>query len=144
MSGSVNKVILVGNLGADPDIRPLAGGQSVANLRIATSENWSDKVTGERRERTEWHNVSVFSPNAVNYAQSYLKKGSPVYIEGRLQTRKWQDPSGQDRYSTEIVVNNIGGQLIGLPSNQTSLETGPLPQTTPNTQPGFDPGDIPF
>ena len=144
MSGSVNKVILVGNLGADPDIRPLTGGQSVATLRIATSENWSDKVTGERRERTEWHNVSVFSPNAVNYAQSYLKKGSPVYIEGRLQTRKWQDPSGQDRYSTEIVVNNIGGQLIGLPSNRTSLETRPLPQTTPNTQPGIDPGDIPF
>lgn len=144
MSGSINKVILVGNLGADPDIHSLTGGQSVANLRIATSESWSDKETGERRERTEWHNVSVFSPNAVSYAQSYLKKGSPVYIEGRLQTRRWQDPSGQDRYSTEIVVNNIGGQLIGLPSNRISLENGPHTQIIPNTQTDFDPGDIPF
>lgn len=114
MAGSVNKVILVGNLGADPEIRDLPSGQSVANLRIATSENWTDKSNGERRERTEWHSVSVFSPASVSYVQSYLKKGSKIYVEGKLQTRKWQDQTGQDRCSTEIVVNNIGGQVIGL------------------------------
>lgn len=119
MAGSINKVILVGNLGAAPEIRDLPSGQKVANLRVATSEQWTDKSSGEKRERTEWHTVSVFNQNSVNFAESYLQKGSKVYIEGQLQTRKWQDQSGQDRYSTEVVVNTFGGQLTGLSSNQS-------------------------
>ena len=114
MAGSVNKVIIIGNLGADPEFRDLPSGQKIGNLRVATSETWIDKSTNEKRERTEWHTVIVFAPLAVGYAESYLKRGSKVYIEGKLLTRKWQDQSGQDRYSTEIIVNNISGQLIGL------------------------------
>lgn len=114
MAGSVNRAILVGNLGFDPDIRNLQNSGKVANLRVATSERWTDRNTGEKRERTEWHSVSVFDPKAVNYAETYLKKGDRVYVEGRVQTRKWQDQSGAERYSTEIVVNPIGGQLTGL------------------------------
>ena len=114
MAGSINKVILVGNLGAAPEIRDLPSGQKVANLRVATSEQWTDKSSGEKRERTEWHTVSVFNQNSVSFAESYLQKGSKVYIEGQLQTRKWQDQSGQDRYSTEVVINTFGGQLTGL------------------------------
>lgn len=120
MAGSVNKAILVGNLGADPEVRDLPSGGKVANLRVATSDQWSDRNSGEKRERTEWHSVSVFDPNAVRYAESYLGKGDRVYVEGKVQTRKWQDQSGADRYSTEIVVNSIGGQLTGLSVNQTS------------------------
>ena len=114
MAGSVNKVIIVGNLGADPEIRDLPSGQKVANLRVATSEQWTDRTSGEKRERTEWHTVSVFDQNAAQYAQNYLRKGNKVYIEGRVETRKWQDKFGEDRYSTEIIVNQIGGKLIGL------------------------------
>lgn len=143
MAGSVNKVILVGNLGADPEIRDLPSGQSVANLRIATSESWTDKSNGERRERTEWHSVSVFSPASVSYVQSYLKKGSKIYVEGKLQTRKWQDQTGQDRYSTEIVVNNIGGQVIGLSrgidEDVSDVGTGGVSNLN---DPDF--GDVPF
>lgn len=118
MAGSVNKVIIVGNLGADPEIRDLPSGQKVANLRVATSEQWTDRASGEKRERTEWHTVSVFDQNAAQYAQNYLKKGNKVYIEGRVETRNWQDQSGADRYSTEIIVNQIGGKLIGLSGGQ--------------------------
>lgn len=118
MAGSVNKVIIVGNLGADPDVRDLPSGQKVANLRVATSEQWTDRTSGEKRERTEWHTVSVFDQNAAQYAQNYLKKGNKVYIEGRVETRKWQAQSGEDRYSTEIIVNQIGGKLIGLSGGQ--------------------------
>ncbi len=114
MAGSINKVILIGNLGAAPEVRNLPSGQKVANLRLATSEQWTDKSSGEKRERTEWHTVSVFNQNSVSFAENYLQKGSKVYIEGQLQTRKWQDQSGQDRYSTEVVINTFGGQLIGL------------------------------
>ena len=114
MAGSVNKVILVGNLGADPEIRRLNSGDSVANLRIATSENWRDKASGERRERTEWHNVVIFNENLVKVCEQYLKKGSTVYIEGQLETRKWQDQSGQDRYSTEVVVRPFTGNMTLL------------------------------
>ena len=114
MSGSVNKVILVGNLGADPEIRRTQDGRPVANLRLATTETWRDKGTGERRERTEWHRVVIFSEGLCRVAEQYLKKGSQVYIEGQLQTRKWQDQSGQDRYSTEVVLQGFNSTLAML------------------------------
>ncbi|MGV3692982.1 MAG: single-stranded DNA-binding protein [Paracoccus marcusii] len=114
MAGSVNKVILVGNLGRDPEIRSFQNGGKVANLRIATSENWKDRTTGERKERTEWHTVAIFNEGLVGVVERYLKKGSKVYVEGQLETRKWQDQSGQDRYSTEIVLRGIGGTLTML------------------------------
>ncbi len=116
MAGSVNKVILIGNLGADPEVRQFQNGGQVCNLRIATSDTWKDKNTGERRERTEWHQVAIFSDGLVRVAQNYLKKGSKVYIEGKLQTRKWQDQSGNDRYSTEVVLQGFDGTLVMLDS----------------------------
>ena len=114
MAGSVNKVILVGNLGADPEIRSLNSGDRVANLRIATSETWRDKSSGERKEKTEWHRVVIFNDNLVKVAEQYLKKGSKVYIEGSIQTRKWSDQSGQEKYSTEIVLQKFRGELTML------------------------------
>ena len=114
MAGSVNKVILIGNLGRDPEVRSFQNGGKVCNLRIATSENWKDKSTGERREKTEWHSVAIFQEGLVRVAEQYLKKGSKVYIEGQLQTRKWQDQSGADRYSTEVVLQGYGGTLTML------------------------------
>ncbi len=114
MAGSVNKVILVGNLGADPEIRRTQDGRPVANLRVATSETWRDKASGERREKTEWHRVVIFNEGLCKVAEQYLKKGSKVYIEGALQTRKWQDQSGQDRYSTEVVLQGFNSQLTML------------------------------
>jgi single-strand DNA-binding protein len=114
MAGSVNKVILIGNLGADPEIRRTQDGRPVANLRLATSESWRDKATGERKEKTEWHRVVIFNENLCRIAEQYLKKGSKVFIEGQLQTRKWQDQSGQDRYSTEVVLQGFRGELTLL------------------------------
>lgn len=114
MAGSLNKVMLIGNLGADPEIRSFQNGGKVANLRIATSETWKDKNTGERQERTEWHNVAIFSEGLVGVVERYLKKGSKVYVEGQLQTRKWQDQSGQDRYTTEVVIRGLNGTLTML------------------------------
>ncbi|WP_102223148.1 single-stranded DNA-binding protein [Acidimangrovimonas sediminis] len=114
MAGSVNKVIIVGNLGRDPEVRSFANGGKVCNLRIATSENWRDRNTGERRERTEWHSVAIFSEPLAKIAEQYLRKGSKVYIEGQLETRKWQDQSGQDRYTTEIVLRPYRGELTLL------------------------------
>ena len=114
MAGSVNKVIIVGNLGRDPEVRTFQNGGKVCNLRIATSENWKDKSTGERRERTEWHSVAIFSEPLARIAEQYLKKGSKVYIEGQLETRKWQDQSGADRYSTEVVLRPYRGELTLL------------------------------
>lgn len=114
MAGSVNKVILIGNLGRDPEVRSFQNGGKVCNLRIATSENWRDKNSGERRERTEWHSVAIFSEPLVRVAEQYLKKGSKVYIEGQLETRKWQDQSGQDRYSTEVVLRPYRSELTML------------------------------
>ncbi len=114
MAGSVNKVILIGNLGADPEIRRTQDGRPVANLRVATSDSWRDKATGERKEKTEWHRVVIFNENLCRIAEQYLKKGSKVYIEGQLQTRKWQDQSGQDRYSTEVVLQGFRGELTLL------------------------------
>ena len=114
MAGSVNKVILIGNLGRDPEVRSFQNGGKVVNLRIATSEQWKDKNTGERRERTEWHSVAIFNEGIGRVAEQYLKKGSTVYIEGQLETRKWQDQSGQDRYSTEVVVRPFTGNMTLL------------------------------
>lgn len=114
MAGSVNKVILIGNLGRDPEVRTFSNGNKVCNLRIATSENWKDRNTGERRERTEWHSVAIFSEGLVRVCEQYLRKGSKVYIEGQLQTRKWQDKDGQDRYSTEVVLQGFGSTLTML------------------------------
>jgi single-strand DNA-binding protein len=114
MAGSVNKVILVGNLGADPEVRRLGNGEPVVNLRIATSENWRDKQSGERREKTEWHSVVIFNENLAKVAEQYLRKGSKVYLEGQLQTRKWQDKTGADRYSTEVVLQRYRGEMTLL------------------------------
>jgi len=114
MAGSLNKVMLIGNLGADPEIKSFQNGGRIANLRIATSENWKDKATGERKERTEWHTVVINSDGLVGVAERYLRKGSKVYIEGQLRTRKWQDASGNDRYSTEVSVGGIGGVMTML------------------------------
>ena len=114
MAGSVNKVILIGNLGADPEVKSFQNGGRIANLRIATSENWKDKNTGERKERTEWHNVVLQSEGLVGVAEKYLRKGSKIYIEGQLRTRKWQDQSGNDRYTTEVSVGGMGGVMTML------------------------------
>ncbi len=114
MAGSVNKVIIIGNLGRDPEVRTFQNGGKVCNLRIATSETWKDRNTGERKERTEWHSVAIFQEGLVRIAEQYLRKGSKVYVEGKLQTRKWQDQSGQDRYSTEVVLQGFDGVLTML------------------------------
>ena len=116
MAGSVNKVILIGNLGADPEIRRTQSGTPVANLRIATSESWRDKNSGERRERTEWHRVVIFNEGLCRIVEQYLRKGSKVYLEGSLQTRKWQDNQGQDKYTTEVVLQGFGSNLTMLDS----------------------------
>ncbi|QZD96170.1 single-stranded DNA-binding protein [Qipengyuania gelatinilytica] len=114
MAGSLNKVMLIGNLGADPEIRSFPNGGKVANLRIATSEQWKDRNTGERQERTEWHTVSIFSEGLINVVERFLRKGSKVFVEGQLQTRKWQDQQGNDRYSTEVVLRGFNGTLTML------------------------------
>jgi single-strand DNA-binding protein len=114
MAGSVNKVILVGNLGADPEVRRMQDGRPVVNLRVATSESWRDKSTGERREKTEWHRVVIFNEGLAKVAEQYLKKGSKVYLEGQLQTRKWQDQQGQDKYTTEVVLQGFNSALTML------------------------------
>ena len=114
MAGSVNKVILIGNLGADPEIKSFQNGGKIANIRIATSEQWKDRMTGERKERTEWHNVVINGDGLVGVVERYLKKGSKVYIEGSLRTRKWQDRDGNDRYTTEVVIAGMGGTLTML------------------------------
>jgi len=162
LAGSVNKVILVGNLGADPDVRAMQSGSKLANLSIATSESWKDRNTGERKEKTEWHRVVVFNEGIVKLCESYLKKGSKVYIEGQLETRKWQDQSGQDKYSTEIVIRPFRGELTMLDgrssggdnqgysnnnygqsnNNQTNNQAAPASQV--HTQVDTLEDDIPF
>jgi single-strand DNA-binding protein len=114
VAGSLNKVMLIGNLGKDPEVRSFQNGGKVCNFSLATSENWKDKNSGERREKTDWHNVAIFNENLVRIAEQYLKKGSKVYIEGSLQTRKWQDQSGADKYTTEVVLQNFNGTLVLL------------------------------
>ena len=116
MAGSVNKVTLIGNLGRDPEVRMLQSGDPVCNLSVATSESWRDKASGERREKTEWHRVVIFNPNLAKVAEQYLKKGAKVYLEGQLQTRKWTDQSGQDRYTTEVVLQRFRGEMVMLDS----------------------------
>jgi len=116
MAGSVNKVILVGNLGRDPETRRMQSGEPVVNLSVATSESWRDKASGERKERTEWHRVVIFNPNLAEVAEKYLRKGSKVYLEGQLSTRKWTDKDGQEKYTTEIVLNRFRGELVMLDS----------------------------
>jgi single-strand DNA-binding protein len=166
MAGSVNKVILVGNLGNDPEVRNLPSGGKVVNLSVATSEQWRDKNSGERKERTEWHRVVIFSEGLVRVAEQYLKKGAKVYIEGQLQTRKWQDQSGQDKYSTEVVLQGFNSNLTMLdgrgdgegassggfsgPREATSFGGPPARQDSrrPSSAPAFESGsmddDIPF
>lgn len=124
MAGSVNKVILVGNLGADPEIRHTQDGRPIANLRIATSESWKDRTTGERREKTEWHRVVIFTEGLCRIAEQYLRKGSTVYIEGQLQTRKWQDQQGQDKYTTEIVLQGFNSTLTMLGGRNDNQSAG--------------------
>jgi single-strand DNA-binding protein len=136
MAGSVNKVILIGNLGRDPEIRRTQDGRPIANLRIATTDSWRDKATGERRERTEWHSIVIFSEGLCRVVEQYLKKGAKIYVEGALQTRKWQDKSGQDRYSTEVVIQGIGGQLHMLDSRG-----GGGGGMQDSSQSGYDSGD---
>ena len=116
MAGSLNKVMLIGNLGRDPEVRRLTSGDPVVNLSVATSESWRDKASGERKERTEWHRVVIFNENLAKVAEQYLRKGSMVYLEGQLQTRKWTDKDGQDKYSTEVVLQRFRGELVMLDS----------------------------
>jgi single-strand DNA-binding protein len=164
MAGSVNKVILIGNLGAEPEVRTLPSGGKVVNLRLATSENWRDKNTGERQERTEWHRVVIFSEGLARVAEQYLRKGSKIYVEGQLQTRKWQDQSGQDRYSTEVVLQGFNSTLTMLdgrgdgegassggfsgPRESASVGGRNNEPRRPTAQPAFESGnvddDIPF
>ena len=120
MAGSINKVILIGNLGKDPEVRSMQNGGELVNLSIATSERWKDKATNEQKEKTEWHRVVIFNENLVKVAKDFLQKGRRVYVEGQLQTRKWQDQSGQDRYSTEVVLGNFKGELQILDSRSNS------------------------
>ncbi len=129
MAGSVNKVILIGNLGRDPEVRSFQNGGRVCNLRLATTESWKDRNTGERRERTEWHSVAIFSEGLVRVCEQYLRKGSKIYVEGQLQTRKWQDQSGNDRYTTEVVLQGFGSTLVMLDGRSGGGgDFGPDPQ----------------
>ena len=157
MAGSVNKVILIGNLGRDPEVRNFPNGGKVCNLRIATSENWKDRNTGERREKTEWHSVAIFNEGLVRVAEQYLRKGSKVYLEGQLQTRKWHDQSGNDRYSTEVVLQGFGSTLTmldgrgdsggsgGAPGGYDSGYSSPEPAAESSSLPSRDLDDeIPF
>ncbi|RYE08717.1 MAG: single-stranded DNA-binding protein [Hyphomicrobiales bacterium] len=161
MAGSVNKVILVGNLGADPEVRTLPSGNKVVNLSVATSESWRDKNSGERKEKTEWHRVVIFSEGLAKVAEQYLRKGSKVYLEGALQTRKWQDQSGQDKYSTEVVLqgfnsnltmldgrNEGGGDSVGFSGPPSRSEGGGGGRRPSSSAPAFESGgmddDIPF
>ena len=124
MAGSVNKVILVGNLGKDPEVRRTTSGDPIVNLSLATSESWRDKSSGERKEKTEWHRVVIFNKNLADVAEKYLRKGSKVYVEGQLQTRKWTDKDGQEKYSTEVVLQNFRGELTMLDSRNGGGEGG--------------------
>lgn len=137
MAGSVNKVILVGNVGKDPEVRSMQSGGKVCNFSLATSESWKDKNTGERQERTQWHNVVIWNENLLRVAESYLKKGSKVYIEGQLETRKWQDQNGQDRYTTEVVLRPYRGELTLLDRAGGGSAGG---FNDNDSQGGYDPG----
>ena len=137
MAGSINKVILVGNLGADPKVSNTAGGSKIVNLSIATSDNWTDKNSGERKERTEWHRVVIFNTALANVAERYLHKGSKVYLEGQLQTRKWEDANGQERYTTEVVLQNFSSNLVMLDSRGDAAAGGDVFSSSPASS-GWD------
>lgn len=139
MAGSLNKVILIGNLGRDPEIRTTNDGREIANLNIATSESWKDKITGERKDKTEWHRVVCFSEGLVRVIKNYVKKGSKLYIEGQLQTRKWVDSDNQEKYTTEVVLQNFNSSLILLDSKGETLTNQPNSQTN---NPTFDNSDL--
>jgi len=141
---SVNKVTLLGNLGKDPEIRNTQGGKKIANLSLATSETWRDKNTGEKREKTEWHRVVIFAEGLADVAEKYLKKGSKLYVEGKIQTRKWQDQSGNDRYATEVVVESFAGKIVLL--DRRAEERGEQAETAPAAKVQRDEMDesIPF
>ena len=142
MAGSINKVILIGNLGADPEIRHTQAGKPIANLRIATTETWRDKNSGERKENTQWHTVVIFSEGLCKVADQYLRKGSKIYLEGQLQTRKWQDRDGNDRYSTEVVLQNFGGTLVMLDGKQDGGQQASGGVKAPADQPSFARDDM--
>ena len=155
MAGSINKVILVGNLGADPKVSNTTSGSKIVNLNIATSDTWKDKATGERKDRTEWHRVVIFNPQLADIAERYLRKGSKVYLEGQLQTRKWEDNGGQERYTTEVVLQNFSGNLVlsdgrgdGVPAGGNDVFTpagGNGWDSAPSAAPAADlDDDIPF
>jgi single-strand DNA-binding protein len=143
MAGSINKVILVGNLGRDPEVHATQAGGKIVNFPLATSESWKDKQTGERKEKTEWHLVVIFNPGLADVAEKYLKKGSKVYLEGALQTRKWQDQSGADRYSTEVVLQNFRGELAML-DGRPAAGAAPAAEPAAATAGGPPEDDIPF
>ena len=142
MAGSVNKVILVGNLGRDPETRRMTSGDPVVNLSIATSESWRDKASGERKEKTEWHRVVIFNPNLADVAEKYLRKGSKVYIEGQLTTRKWTDKDGQEKYSTEVVLNRFRGELVLLDAKSEGTGGGPRMSGGSDAPQSFDRNDL--
>lgn len=139
MAGSVNKVIIVGNLGADPEVKSFASGGRIANLRIATSESWTDRTTNERKERTEWHSVVLDNDNLVKVAENYLRKGSKVYVEGQLRTRKWQDRDGNDRYTTEVYVGRFKGELTLLDARRDGGSGGGYGQDDYGSAPARSP-----
>ena len=141
MAGSVNKVILIGNLGADPEVRLSQDGKKIANMRLATTESWKDRATGERRERTEWHKVVCFSDGLSGVIEQYVKKGSKIYVEGQLRTRKWQDQSGQDRYTTEIVLDGFNGVMTMLDSRGGGGGGGDAPSYGGDDEYGAPSGD---
>ncbi len=150
MAGSINKVVLIGNLGADPEVRRTQDGRPVCNLNVATSESWRDKASGERKEKTEWHRVTIWNEGLCKVAEQYLRKGAKVYVEGSLQTRKWQDSDGKDRYSTEVVLNGYGGVLTmldALSRDDKHSADNSYANATGRPQPGAGAGfndDIPF
>ena len=154
MAGSINKVILVGNLGADPKVSNTTGGSKIVNLNVATTDSWKDKLSGDRKERTEWHRVVIFNPQLADIAERYLRKGSKVYLEGQLQTRKWEDNNGQERYTTEVVLQNFNGNLVlldgrgdGAPAGGNDVFSGSSSgwDSTPSAAPSADlDDDIPF
>ncbi|MDR1982395.1 MAG: single-stranded DNA-binding protein [Holosporaceae bacterium] len=144
MAGSINKVILVGNLGKDPEIRSTQDGSKVASFSVATSEYWKDKVSGERKDKTEWHRVVIFNPNLADICEKYLHKGSKIYVEGQLQTRKWQDQSGNDRYSTEVVLSKFRGELTLLDSRSEGSSSADTTPVDDRSEPARIDDDIPF
>ena len=147
MAGSVNKVIIIGNLGKDPEVRTFQTGGKVCTMTVATSENWRDKNSGEKRERTEWHRVAIFSEGLVRVAEQYLRKGSKVYLEGQLETRKWQDQSGQDKYTTEVVLRGFNSTLTmldGKQDGQSNNHDATPQKETPRSQPANFDDEIPF